>query len=827
MINILKVYPPLDGVLYDIATIPDEVFATKSLGDGVAIDPLTNKIYAPITGKIKSIYRTKHAIIIASNDIDVLVHIGLDTVSLNGIGFNIFVSIGDYVKVGDIIGEFDLDHVATYSKSLITPVITLDLDPNKFKIKTNITEYTDFNSPIFEVIATSELYLSQDRSSQNLFISDEIFVLNPQGIHARPAAQIANQVKALKSQVYLEKNGVQVDARSIVQILGLAINQNDKITIKSSNKDHIEIISKLIIGIKEEKLDCFPISNNYVAKVEGYNYYGMVAVDGIAIGKLCYKEKVEYIFDETSTNIEFEINILDDVYNKTKYSIQHEINNLSDNNMKSILKAHLAILEDPTIYNDIINLIQENKTVGYSINQTFEIQCNKLSQVASKLINERQSDLNDIKNRLLSLLILNQTVKKQYSDKTILIADDFTPSDIISLDKNIVGLVSVKGGTTSHVSILAKNANVPLLVGVNPKILYLTNLNLAVLNAVDGYLNVAPESSELDLLLKKEQQLKQIKQDNLVKSQQQAITLDGVKINCLANIANLHDAKKLLENGADGVGLFRTEFIFMGKDNAPSFDEQFTIYKDIITQSNLDYPFVIRTLDIGADKQLSYLDKIIEYNPILGLRGIRLCLHYKELFITQLKAILLQDFDNLKIMIPMISDILEFREVKQICQQLISEMELKTKIELGIMVEVPSVAIMSDIFAKEVDFFSIGTNDLTQYTLAIDRENSMLAKNSDHLHPAVLRNIKLIIDGAKLYQTPVSVCGEMASELMAIIVLIGLGLNSLSMNILSIADNKAFIRNLSYEKCKQIAENCLQLSNANEVRLYLQQFILN
>jgi phosphoenolpyruvate-protein phosphotransferase len=826
MINILKVFPPLNGILYDITKTPDEAFAMKVLGDGVAVDPLSNKIYAPVSGRVKFIYRTKHAIIISSNSIDVLIHIGLETVKLNGVGFSLSVKEGDSVKCGDVIGEFDIDYVATNSKSLISPVIVLDLDPEKFKIKTNISETTDFNVPIFEIIATNEIILNQKKMAENLLISDEIIVLNPQGIHARPASQIASKVKELKSDVYIEKDGAQINAKSIVEILGLAINQNDKIRIKSSSKEAIDIITSLIIGIKEDKLESVAnLDISYLAKVEDNKYYGVFAVEGLAIGKFCYKKDIKFTFTENCDDYNLELDKLVEIYDLAKNNIKNEIKNLTHGDMQSILSSHLELLDDPVIYEHIVNVIKENKTIAFAISKVLDEQCEKISKLNSKLIVERQSDLKDIKKRLLLLLDSTQILSQNYDEKTILVAEDFTPSEIISLNKNIVGLVSVKGGTTSHVSILAKSLDIPLLIGVSPSILTLNINDISILSTKNNYLNVKPSLEELSEIKKEIELIKTTREKSLSLANEEAITLDFVKINCLGNIANLVEAEQLHINGADGVGLFRTEFVFIDKDNAPSFEDQLCIYKEIIAKSKPNYPFVIRTLDIGGDKKLSYLNNFKEYNPVLGVRGIRLCLYYKDLFINQLKAILVQNSPNLKIMIPMVSDILEFREVKKICHEIIDELKLNVKFELGIMVEVPSVAIMSDIFAKEVDFFSIGTNDLTQYTLAIDRENSILAKKLDHLHPSVLRNIKLVIDGAKYYQKNVSVCGQMASEKMAIIVLIGLGIRSLSMNLVNIPDNKEFIRSLSYEKCKQIAENCLQLATANEVRVYLQQFV--
>ena len=275
-----------------------------------------------------------------------------------------------------------------------------------------------------------------------------------------------------------------------------------------------------------------------------------------------------------------------------------------------------------------------------------------------------------------------------------------------------------------------------------------------------------------------------------------------------------------LNNGADGVGLFRTEFLFLEQSSAPTIDMQLDVYKKIADELG-NKPFILRTLDAGGEKNVPYLNMEHELNPVLGMRDIRLCLDNLELFKTQLKAILLTKSDNLKIMLPMISSINEYRKTKSLIKQLQLELDITKTVELGIMVEVPSVAIMTDIFAQEVDFFSIGTNDLTQYTLAIDRENTKLAVFLDHLNPAVLRNIKLVSDGAKKYNRPVSVCGMMASEKIALPVLIGLGILHLSMDINIIAENKEFIRKLNIQQCEEVAYQCLYLASSEEVRALL------
>ena len=303
-------------------------------------------------------------------------------------------------------------------------------------------------------------------------------------------------------------------------------------------------------------------------------------------------------------------------------------------------------------------------------------------------------------------------------------------------------------------------------------------------------------------------------------AKQIAATTDGVKISCLANIGGLADTKIAIENGADGIGLFRTEFMFLETATAPSEEVQLNEYQ-AINQLISNKDFVIRSLDVGGDKKLSYLTQDAETNPMLGVRGIRLCLAHPELLKTQLRALLRTNSENIKIMLPMVSTLSEYRAVKQIFAEIKAELNINTSIQLGIMVEVPAAVFLSSAFAQEVDFMSIGTNDLTQYIMAIDREHTSLAQEVDHFHPSVLAAIAQTAKSAILFNTSLSVCGLMASERLAIPLLLGLGITKLSMTVATIPLNKAFIRTLNFKDCKKIAEHCLTLTTAMDVREYL------
>lgn len=835
MQSVIDIYPPLLGLMINIEKVPDLVFAEKMVGDGIAIEPFDNHIYAPISGVVKQIHTAKHAITISNEDgINVMMHIGLDSVNLGGKGFKLDISVGDKVICRQKIGEMDLDYISQHAKALISPVIFIDLDPNVANFKVIWQEEAILDKPVMQVTLVKkdkQKSPSVDSTYANLVKSTAIQITNATGIHARPAAMLCDKVKEITDgQVYLEKDGRVENLKSIVAILGLSVECNDVVHIYAESQAVVDQVSKVLLELKQDDINEIadiedPNMLNRIKSIDG-KYYGIIASSGIAYGKLVKKRILNFQLVETATDPLKEKEEFFIALSKVRKTIELSLNtdNLMPPAHKDILKAHLSLLDDPQIIEETLACIAKQKTAAFALFKIIEKHCAVLANSGNALLNERQADLKDVRNKILSALgvaTINETAK--INEPSILLADEFIPADIMNIQPNIVGLVSTTGGITSHVAILAKSYGIPLLVGVDTKLLSLddSTLGKTILNAKEGYLNVWPTPNELekantDLILIRRQ-----KAHNLSSSYKPAITQDGILITCLGNIANIESMHNLSANGGDGVGLFRSEFIFLGRESLPQIDEQLALYRQILNKLKDNDPFVIRTLDVGGDKNIDYLEQVPEINPMLGVRGIRLCLQHKQLLLDQLEAVLRLGNANVKIMLPMVSDISEYREVKQIVEQIKHKLNMTTQIELGIMVEVPSVALLSGIFAKEVDFFSIGTNDLTQYILAIDREHTSMASKVDHLHPAVIHALKLIVDGARLHNKPVSVCGLMATEKIALPVLIGLGIKCLSMSIASIPENKAFIRNLNYEHCRQVAANCLTFATSEEVRKYL------
>lgn len=832
----IKLFPPVRGVYIDLAEVPDPVFAEKMVGDGFAIDPLDNVVYAPVSGKIKLIHRAKHAITIDSElGFDILIHLGLETVSLDGKGFTLNVKEGDVVKAGDKLSEFDLDFVAENSLALITPVLVTDLEDKNIVLEILKHDHIlDINKCIMlikydqpEYVIEKE-YVIEEREKESLE-SGLITIPNLHGIHARPAAKL-NIIarKFTDNEILMFKGEKSANVKSVVSLLSLAVSYKDqvKLLVKGSKGQVVidELRTALLAleddaGETEVGVTC---SNSNI--IENGLYHGVVSSSGIALAKLTHMTKIKFNYEETGADSHQEITVLSTAIENLVNQIEAEIKALSEFDIayKNILSAHLMILTDHELADKARNLILAGSSAPFAWEKATKEACEILASTGNELLIERQSDLIDVKDRVLTVFCgaANKTSIDEYDEDVILVASDYTPSQIIGLSKKVRGLVSVKGGVTSHVSILARAKGIPLLVGVakevlqeSSKIVILDTLNNAILNCnpTDELINKAKNE-----ILTREEQL-QVAQKS---SGLPAITSDGKQISCFANIGNQEEARLAAENGAEGVGLFRTEFMFMEREDAPGEEFQLEEYQAIVGAMG-DKCSVVRTLDVGGDKKVPYLSQTHEENPMLGVRGIRLCLANRELFKTQLRAIIRVKSDKIKIMIPMISKISEYRIVRQIFEEAKTELGVSADIKLGIMVEVPSVAFLSEAFAREVDFMSIGTNDLTQYIMAIDREHPELSKEADHLHPALLAAIKSTADGAIKHNTELSVCGLMASEKLAIPVLIGLGIEKLSMTINTIPENKAFIRNLNYMKCKSAAEHCLTLSTAVEVREYL------
>lgn len=506
-------------------------------------------------------------------------------------------------------------------------------------------------------------------------------------------------------------------------------------------------------------------------------------------------------------------------------------NNTLGEEEAEIFEAHLLILQDPEFLGAVeLKINSEGVNAEFALEETINMFVSIFEDMGNEYMIERAADVKDVGGRIMNLLLGVKTIALgDIKEQCIIVKKDLTPSDTAQMNKEkVLGFVTGVGGRTSHSAIMARTLGIPAVVGVGLAIEEIKEGDLLVVHGDKGEVIINPEEEVLVEVKKLQEEILQEKTYLMTLKALETITLDGRKVELAGNIGNPEDAKQVSALGGQGVGLFRTEFLYMDNSSLPTEKEQFKAYKEALENMG-EKGVIIRTLDIGGDKKLPYLPLKEELNPFLGYRALRLCLKEKDIFKTQLRALLRASvFGNLKIMFPMVSGVEEIRQVKCVLEEVKKELRkeglgYKESIEIGIMIEIPSAAMISDLLIKEVDFFSIGANDLIQYTIAVDRMNEEVSYLYNPLHPAILRLIKLVIDNAHKAGKWVGMCGEMAGDLKAIPILIGMGLDELSMNAPAILKAKELIRKVSYEGCKRIAEQVLLMATSEEIEEYLRE----
>lgn len=554
--------------------------------------------------------------------------------------------------------------------------------------------------------------------------------------------------------------------------------------------------------------------------------------DGIGLGKVVIlkenelkieKQKIEDILAEKQL-----------VYNAIK-EVENEIEDLIQNisgTEKEIMQAYLMILQDPNLTEEIIKIIEQEKCNSlYAVETGLNKIIKTFEEMDDPYMSERSRDIEDMKKRILSkMLNIKEIDLSKLPENTILVAKELSTSDTAKMNlKNISGIITEIGGVNSHMAIIARTNEIPAIVGIKHIFENIKESDYIALNGKTGEIFLNPKQEKIEELTKNQESLKQEKLELEKYKNEKTITKDGHQVELLANIGGPQDIQIVIDNTAEGVGLLRSEFLYMDAIDFPSEDEQFIAYKKI-AESLENKRLVIRTLDIGGDKDLKYMKLPKEENPFLGYRAIRIYLDNVDLFKVQLRAILrASSYGNVSIMFPMISSVDELRKSKEIIEEVKKELNSKNikfneNIEVGIMVEIPSSAIMADEFAKECDFFSIGTNDLIQYTIAVERGNEKLTNLYSHYNPAVIRLIKSAIDGAHKNGILCGMCGEAAGDVNFIPLLVGLGLDEFSMNANKILSVRKLITGLNFEECKKLANNVLHLASTEEVKDELENF---
>jgi len=827
---------PLDGVVVPIEQVPDPVFAQKMVGDGVSIDPINQVLTAACDGTVTQLHGAHHAVTLTSPEgVEVMMHIGLDTVNLKGQGFTAKVAEGDAVKTGDALIEFDADYLASHAKSLLTQIVVVN------------TERVAAFHPVSGNVRTGDDLLLLDlaegaadagQAAGKTLTSEAILIPNPTGLHARPAAVLANLAKRFKSRILLTRGDDEANAKSVVSIMGLEIEQGDKVLLVATGPDAeqaiAELAPQLAAGLGDE--GAAPAPAPATTEPDPANappprprsddpnlLLGVAASPGLGVGKVFQLKREELEVPEAAAEEpRKERRQLEDAIERAKNeleSLQSELHAKADPAKAAIFAAHQELLEDPDLMDISDSAVAKGKSAAFAWQQAYLTHAERLSKLKNEIMAGRAADLRDVGRRVLGILTGQPVEEPEPPAGSILIAEELSPSETAKLDpKRVLGFATVGGGATSHVAILARALDLPAVAGIEPRALDLANGTQVILDGGKGRLRTNPDPAEVERIVTLQQRLAEKKKADLEAAEQPAITADGHRVEVVANIGGLDDARRSVQLGGEGVGLLRSEFLYLERQSAPSEDEQVQIYADIAA-ALAGRPLIIRTLDVGGDKPLPYLPMPREENPFLGIRGVRIGLEKPEILRTQVRAILRASKGNrLRIMFPMIATIDEIRSVKGLVDEERAKVPEADPVEVGIMVEVPSAAVMARQFATEVAFFSIGTNDLTQYTLAMDRGHPKLGAKADAMNPAVLRLIAQTVEGAHAEGKWVGVCGGVAGDPQAVPILVGLGVDELSVSVPSIPAVKAEVRARSLADCQALAAQALACDTAADVR---------
>jgi phosphocarrier protein FPr len=659
----------------------------------------------------------------------------------------------------------------------------------------------------------------------------DIVIDSPHGLHARPATALVDIAKGFRSTVRVRHGERVADAQSLIALLNLGVEGGASIRVMAEGEDAAQALAALRAAIEaglEEKAEAAAEAAGVAAAPatvawEGRTVYGVAASPGMAVGPLRQFQRGKIVVEARARDPAAELRRLDGALEAAKRELAElyrEVKARSGAGKATIFRAHAEFLEDPELLAAARELIRADaRSAGWAWQQSYEARAETLAGQQDPVIAGRAVDLRDVGRRVLRTLADRIEDEPRLPDSpVILVADELSPSDTARLDPAFaLGICTAAGGPTSHTAIIARSLDIPAVVGAGDSVLELADDTLVVLDGNGGSLVLAPTAADRAAAERMRADLRAQRAAERRACYQPAITVDGARLEVVANIAAPEEAARAVEAGGEGVGLLRTEFLFLGRDQAPSEDEQAEAYLTMVRALN-GLPIIIRTLDIGGDKEVPYMAMPAEENPFLGERGIRLCLNRPELFRTQLRAIFRAAASGpVRIMYPMISTVEELRRAKAITEEVRQELGA-APVEIGIMIEVPSAVMMAEELAAEADFFSVGSNDLTQYTLAVDRMHPVLSRQADGLHPAVLRMIDRAVRAAGKAGRWVGVCGGIAGDPKGVVILAGLGIRELSVSIPSIAAVKAQIRGLSMEGARRLAERALACHDAAGVR---------
>ena len=833
----LTLLAPLSGRLMPLDKVPDPVFAQKMAGDGIALDPISNALLAPCDGEISQLHPGHHTLTLTTNDIEIMIHIGLDTAPLKGEGFLPHVKAGDLVKSGDTLIEFDPDYVATNATSLLTLILV-----------SNSERIAEFHKAAGDVEAGKNVLMELTPvdytalAAEGIYqpiLSELITVPNPSGLHFRPAAVLSSLARGFKSDIRLNRGDEEANAKSVSSIMGLNIGHQDNLRLSASGPDAYEAINILtpamINGLGEEGATPIqaPASTNLPAIAapiprpapeDPNSISGIMLSPGLAIGHVYQLRPTPQETDEYAADPRLERRRLDQALAQSKLhleALRARLRAESNPGQAALFAAQVELMDDAELLDMAYGAIYRGKSATFAWRAATHAQAARLQKLDNELLVGRAADLHEVGTRVANELATPALEEPPLPVGSILIAEDISAAALTNLDRaKVQGIATVLGGPISAAARVARSLNIPAAGGIEARALDIPNGTSIIIDGSAASLHLNPSAEDVAAVNSRLQERETQRRANLELAYKSAVTIDGEQILVYAAISRLEEAREAMTGGCDGIGLLRTEHLFSDRRTVPSEDSQTAEYARIAMTLPVQKPLTIRTLDITSRIPLPFLPLAPEPNPALGLRGIRSTFDQPQILRKQSRAALRASVDSgrkLQLLLPMIATLDHWRTAKELIIAEQGKLEIDP-IPIGLLVQVPATAVLAEQFAREVDFFTVDTDDLAQYSLAMDHSNPQLAAQLDPLNPALLKLIDTALQGARAHNKPLAISGVLANDPLAIPILIGLGAKELSVVATAVPNIKSQIRALNMAVCRELAQKALSLATAVEVR---------
>jgi multiphosphoryl transfer protein len=820
-VTTLTLVSPLAGFAVSLAEVPDPVFAERLAGDGIAIDPTDETLHAPCAGEVAVMPAGRHALTLKSGIADVLLHVGIDTVRLNGRGFELLVGDGARVEAGEPLLRFSLDEIVRAAKSAVTPVLVSGPPGATVaqRVAGRAVAVGDFLMQIqLPVSHTPQPPAAGTTLRRTLTVPFE------HGLHARPAALVVNALKGLAVEVAFSAHGRRANGRSVVALMSLGVHAGDSVEVVAEGVDAAAALLALEALLPPTRKGASGERVPTAAASHPGTVRGVIAARGFAVGVAVPLVEPERAVPEMGLGLEAERRALSAAIGTVRGELEVRLA-VANGAQRDILEAHVQLAADPELARLADESIAQGKSAAFGFRRAVHSITEGLASLDDALLRERAADLRDLERQVIAVLLGDRPrFERELPEAAIVVTDELLPSQLIGLmPSRLAGIVMARGGPTSHVAIIAAAMGVPALVGAGETVLAIAAGTPLVLDADAGELHVDPAPALHASATARVAARAASSARELARAHEPAITADGVRIAVYCNVGSAAEAAAAIRQGAEGCGLLRTEFLFLDRREPPDEAEQAAAYQAVAAALE-GRPLSIRTLDAGGDKPIAYLPLPREDNPALGLRGLRTSLARPELLATQLRAILHVGAGPCRILLPMVTEVGELRAVRAALAAERRALGPGPTPPLGVMIETPASALLAEQLAAEADFLSVGTNDLAQYTLAMDRTHPELAVRLDALHPAVLRLIERAAAAARTRGRTLSVCGALASDPVAVPVLLGLGVRELSAVPASTPRLKALLRSITVADCELLAAAALELASATDVRALAQDW---